>query len=222
MFEALIAKQVRNFKTKTNRIDMRILVLFFALYSGIIASAQISAITQDGRKVILYPDNTWRYTDGEAPSEVVKITKIEIDTAGSVRTYFSKGNQLLVMEAGKIISNDFQSIEIKYYDKYDGNEQLIGKIKALKIENTKIELNYNDRFDGNEGKLKSVQYNKENFQIKYFDKYDMNEKLLGKVKSIANRAEKISIEYNDRYDGSEGKLKRMKGQINGIIVKYLE
>lgn len=201
---------------------MRMLFLIFVLLSIKCVTSQISAITQDGKKVILYPDKTWRYAEGEASSEVIRLSKIEIDTAGILRVFFTQGNQLLIISEGKIVTNDFQPIEIKYYDKYDGDEKLIGMLKSIKIVDTKISISYNDRYDGNEGKLKAIQFNKENIQIKYFDKYDMNELLLGKVKSIANRSEKITLEYNDRFDGSEGKLKKMKGQLTGIVVKYIE
>ena len=183
------------------------------------ASAQISAITQDGRKVILYSDHTWRYSDADATTNAEGLSKLEVDSNGSVWVYFSHAGKTLIMCNGKIISNEFQSVELKYNDRFDGFE---GKLKSVTTDGKKISFTYNDAVDRNEGKLKAIQCDDRRFNITYYDIFDGAFAPKGRVKSISTGSESVQFRYNDRYDGSEGKLKSITGSITGVIIRYLD
>lgn len=61
-------------------------LLLVLLFTSLISSAQINAVTENGDKVILKPDGTWSYTEGEAeadkpiPLNEVKFEKEETST----------------------------------------------------------------------------------------------------------------------------------------------
>lgn len=197
---------------------MKNVLLFFFVILTSVSFSQISAITQDGKKVLLYPDHTWRYSDGEVSVPAEGISRLEVDSTGRVWICFSHAGKTMIICDGKVVSNDFQSVEIKYNDRFDGFE---GKVKSVSTEGQSVSFTYNDAIDKNEGKVKTIQCGDQKFTITYYDIFDGTYAPKGRVKAISSGSGAVQFKYNDRFDGSEGKLKSITGSIPGVLIKYL-
>ena len=224
---------------------LKIYSLLAILFLSQTLSAQISAITQDGRKVILHDDHTWKYADIETGADEYWIKRIDIDSSKTVHIHFRfshkpfslKDGALILnfnlfspntsydyydrfnnLNSGKLkwINNGSERLTFDYYDQYSDSSS--GKIKCLSNGKEKITFNYYDFYEGiNAGKLKRMSYGQEKLEFDYYDRfYNLNS---GKIRRISGAGGKINFEYFDQYnDMNSGKLKRMEGSIPGISV----
>lgn len=223
---------------------LRICILLAALICSQLLPAQISAITQEGKKVILFDDFSWKYADGETTGKHW-VKRIDIDSSKTVTVHFHFSNKPFSLNNGNLLLNfklfapntsyDYYdqyndlnsgklrrintgelSIKFEYYDQYSDSSS--GKIKSITQGDEKITFKYYDFFENiNAGKLKSMSTEAEKFEFEYYDRfYDMNS---GKLKSISGKGSKLHFEYYDRFNNlNSGKLKRMEGNLPDIQI----
>jgi hypothetical protein len=200
-----------------------LIILSLNIYS--IFYSQVSAITQDGEKVILYNDYTWRYADGNhVQNDKSDIRKIEVDSYGMVKVEFSVKGERIVFYDGKLFFNNIGQTRLEYHNN-SFFAKTIGKIKQADFGDLSIEFEYHQNFiyDKSEGKIKSIEFGDEKLSFEYhensFFKYSV-----GKIKSISKDRQTVNFEYhqNSIYPENEGKLKEIKGEIPGIRIRYLD
>jgi hypothetical protein len=184
--------------------------------------SQISALTQNGEKVILYNNYTWRYADNENIQDKLAITNIYFDSLNIARIEFSLAGSYIDFADGRILYNGLQLNEINYYDFTDLDKALEGKIKSLSVGPEIIKFIYYDSFiidTKSIGKLKSISLGSYKITFAYYD--FMDNTIEGKIKSISSDDNKVRFEYYDMMSMDRnliGKLKKISGELPGTRI----
>jgi len=188
----------------------KFLIIGFTLSANIVFS-QISALTQDGRKVLLYENNTWKYSnnqDNYNNTTVFSLTiKNEITLQICNGIIINFGNNL----GGKIeyISNGYQNagkikqignMTIEYISDGYQNAGKVNKIGYLSIE-------YISNGYQNAGKVKRIG----DMVLEYISDGYQN---AGKLKQIGN----VSIDYISEGYQNAGKIKSVNGSNNNVLM----
>ncbi len=155
-----------------------VIINFISLHHSF---AQKNATTNDGKKVILYDNGTWKYVDNQTNNDYKSIFNLTIKN--EITLSICNG---LIINFGNNLGGSIEYIDNGY--------QNAGKIK--KIGNMTIE--YIDNGNQNAGKVKKIG----NLTIEYISGGYQN---AGKVKKIGN----LAIEYIDNGYQNAGKLKRI-------------
>jgi len=202
-----------------------ILLIFLTLNIYSIFYGQVSAITQDGEKVILYNDYTWRYADDESRQiEKSGINKIDVDSYGMVKIEFMINGSRVVFYDGKLFFHSIGQSRLEYHNNSFFTKS-VGKIKEADFGDLSIEFEYHQNFifDKSEGKIKKIEFGNEDISFEYHE-ISFYTHSVGKLKSISKNGKTVSFEYhqNSIYPENEGKLKEIKGEIPGIRIRYLD
>jgi hypothetical protein len=193
--------------------------LSFLLY------CQVRATTEDGRKVILYHNFSWKYADDdERPKFTTGITRIEVDSNGLVRIEFWADKHRISFFDGKVFFNNMQEIKLEYYTNSFFTKS-VGKIKEFLFNNITVAFEYhqNSIFKESEGKIKELSIGNQVYEFEYHQN-SFFIKSVGKLQKISSGSNSVEFEYyeNSIYPETEGKLKEIKGEIPGIRILYLD
>ena len=197
--------------------------LFFIASLTCRVIGQIPAYTEDGQKVYLYENFTWRYADNEYKENVESgIRKIEVREDGLVKIDFMINQRLLTFWNGKIYYNDLQPSEIEYHtNSYFAKS--VGNIKKILLNKLTISFEYHENpiFKHSEGKIKSVKIGNKEYAFDYYEN-DFFEKTVGKLKAISCEHNSVEFEYhqNTFYPETDGKLKKIEGSIPGVKIRF--
>jgi hypothetical protein len=204
---------------------IRIVFVLVLMNLSFFLYCQVRATTEDGRKVILYDNFSWKYADDdEIPKSVTGINRIEVDSNGLVRVDFMADRHRISFFDGKVFFNNMQEIKLEYYTN-SFFAKSVGKIKEISFNNITVEFEYhqNSIFKESEGKIKEISIGNQAYQFEYHQN-SYFAKSVGKLKEISSGSYSVEFEYyeNPIYPETEGKLKEIKGEIPGIRILYLD
>jgi hypothetical protein len=210
-----------------------LILAFLNIYSFFFSQA--TAITRDGRKVILYDDFTWRYADEEHgnhdhgnrdrdPDQKSWIKDIDVDSYGMVSVEFRVKGERIVFYDGKLIFDNIGQVRLEYHNNSFFTKS-VGKIKRADFGDLSIEFEYHQVpiFDKSEGKIKTIRFGDQELDFEYHQNSFFT-KSVGKVKNISSGMQTVNFEYdqNSFYPENEGKLKEISGEIKGIGIRYID
>jgi hypothetical protein len=204
---------------------IRIFFVLVLMNLSFLLYCQVRATTEDGRKVILYDNFTWKYAeDDERPKFATGINRIEVDSNGLVRIDFWADKQRISFFDGKVFFNNMHEIKLEYYtNSYFAKS--VGKIKEISFKNLSAAFEYHENsiFKDSEGKLKEISIGNQIYEFEYHQNSYFT-KSVGKLKEISSGNNSVEFEYyeNSIYPETEGKLKEIKGEIPGIRILYLD
>jgi len=203
----------------------KLLLILLCLNVYSIFYSQVSAITQDGQKVILFDDFTWQYAENE--NEHIRksgIAKIDVDSYGMVKVEFIINGDRVVFYDGKLFFHSIGESKLEYHNN-SFFAKSVGKIKEADFGDLSIKFEYHQNFiyEQSEGKIKKIEFGDKEISFEYHEIsfYKQSE---GKLKSIIKDGKTVYFEYhqNSIYPENEGKLKEIKGEIPGIRIRYID
>ncbi len=203
----------------------RLLAILILIKISVFSIGQISAITEDGQRVILFNDFTWKYADKEENhSKESGISKIDIGSDGLVRIDFWINGERMSFYDGKVFFGHVQPGKIEYHQNTIFPKSL-GKIKEIDFHNISISFEYhhNSAFPKSEGKISSISFGNTSYEFEYHRNSIFPESE-GKVKTISSGRYSVNFEYhqNSSFPETVGKLKEISGEIPGVKIRYLE
>jgi len=203
----------------------RWLIIFICINLYPMIFAQVTAITEDGRKVYLYNDFTWSYyQDNQHNNKNDGIREITVFYDGMIRVEFGVKGCHIALFDGKLYYKNITNASFEYHNN-SYFAKSVGKIKKANFGDLSIEFEYhqNTIFTKSEGKIKSIKMGKDEILFEYHE-ISFFEKSEGKLKSISKNGNAVTFEYfqNSIFPETEGKLKEISGEIPGIEIKFEE